>query len=147
MAMSQQRRYKYCVFLKPPDSEHYWKVRKHGAFSFPRQTLGLRPTDQSCHHEVWLHIDLVGWSNRDEPDQRIRLKERKRKISEIERLLVLFPLHDQARTFFATAERDMQTCCEQPALRLKREADVKTAQRAECSGTSSAPSLPAVKKG
>ena len=26
----------------------------------PRETLGLRPKDQSCHHEVWLHLDLVG---------------------------------------------------------------------------------------
>ena len=41
----------------------FWKVHKHGAFSIPRKTLGLRPNDQSCHHETWLHLDLVDWSN------------------------------------------------------------------------------------
>ena len=60
-----------CGFLKPPDSEHYWKVHKHGAFSIPHRTLGLRPTDQSRHREIWLHIDLVGWNNCEEPHQRI----------------------------------------------------------------------------
>ena len=40
-----------CGFLKPPDSDRYWKVRIHGAFSIPNKTIGLRPTDQSCHHE------------------------------------------------------------------------------------------------
>ena len=30
-------------FLKPPDSDRYWKVRMHGALSIPRKTLGLRP--------------------------------------------------------------------------------------------------------
>ena len=28
-------------------SDRYWKVLMHGAFSIPRKTLGLRPTDQS----------------------------------------------------------------------------------------------------
>ena len=37
-----------------------WKVRLHGAFTIHRDTLGVRPKDQSCHHEVWLHLDLVG---------------------------------------------------------------------------------------
>ena len=45
-----------CGFLKPPDSDRYWKVRMHGAFSIPRKTFGLRPTDQSCHHEPWLQF-------------------------------------------------------------------------------------------
>ena len=35
----------------------------HGAFSIPRKTLALRPTDQSCHHETWLHLDFVDWRN------------------------------------------------------------------------------------
>ena len=52
-----------CEFLKPPDSDRYWKVRMHGAFSIPRKTPGLRPTDQSCHHETRLHLDFVGWRN------------------------------------------------------------------------------------
>ena len=69
-----------CGFLKPPGSDRYWKVRTHGAFSIPRKTLGLRPTDQSCHHETWLHLDFVDWrstqSKHEEPDRRILLKER-----------------------------------------------------------------------
>ena len=40
-------------------SDRYWKVRMQGAFSIPRKTLGLRPNDQSCHHETWLHLDFV----------------------------------------------------------------------------------------
>ena len=51
-----------CGFLKPPGSQRFWKVNKHGAFSIPLKSLGLRPTDQSCHHETWLHLDFVDWS-------------------------------------------------------------------------------------
>ena len=66
------------------------------SFSIPRKTLGLRPTDQSCHHETWLHQDFVDWRNsqshHEEPDRRMLLKERpephhqgakKRRISDI----------------------------------------------------------------
>ena len=83
-------------FLKPPGSDLYWKVRMHGAFSVPRKALGLRPNDQSCHHETCLHLDFVDWRNthshHEEPDRRIFLKERpalplqgaqKRKISDV----------------------------------------------------------------
>ena len=49
-------------------------------FSFPRETLGLRLSDLSCHHETWLHLDFVdrNWSHPrlDESDQRAELKER-----------------------------------------------------------------------
>ena len=38
-------------------------MKNHGAYSIPRKTLGLRPNDQSCHHETWLHVDFVDWSN------------------------------------------------------------------------------------
>ena len=48
-----------CGFLKPPGSDRYWKVRMHGAFSIPRKALGLRPNDQSGHHETWLHLEFV----------------------------------------------------------------------------------------
>ena len=85
-----------CGFLKPPDSDRCWTVRMHGAFSIPRKTLGLRPTEQSCHHETWLHLDFVDWRNsqshHEELDRRILLKERptpyqyrqqKRRISDI----------------------------------------------------------------
>ena len=85
-----------CGFLQLPESDRYWKVRLHGAFSIPRKTLGLRPTEQSCHHETWLHLDFVDWRNtqshHEEQDRRILLKERptpyhygqqKRRISDI----------------------------------------------------------------
>ena len=52
-----------CGFLKPPGSDRFWKVSMHGAFSISRKTLGLRSSDQSCHHETWLHLHFVDWSN------------------------------------------------------------------------------------
>ena len=79
------------AFSKPPSSDRFWKVNRHGAFS-----LGLRPTDQSCHHETWLHLEFVDWSNtwsrKDNNERHISLKERpadcsygaqKRHISEV----------------------------------------------------------------
>ena len=30
---------------------------------FPHEALGIRQTDQSCHHEVWLHMDFVEQHN------------------------------------------------------------------------------------
>ena len=49
-------------------------------FSIPHEALGLRPTDQSCHHETWLHLDFVDWregqSQREKYNQRILSKER-----------------------------------------------------------------------
>ena len=61
-------------------SHRFWKVHNHGALSIPRKTLGLRPNNQSCHHEAWLHLDFVDWSNtwfkQDVYEQRISLKER-----------------------------------------------------------------------
>ena len=46
-------------FLKPLDSNERWRVRQHGAFLVRPEALGIRQTDQSCHHEVWLHMDYV----------------------------------------------------------------------------------------
>ena len=31
----------------------------HGAFTIPCGTLGLKEKDQSCHHEVWVHLSHV----------------------------------------------------------------------------------------
>ena len=45
-----------CGFFKPPGSENEWQVRVHGAFTIPHSTLGLKEKDQSCHHEVWIHL-------------------------------------------------------------------------------------------
>ena len=85
-----------CGFLNPPGSDRYWKERMRGAFSISRKVLKLRPNDQSCHHETWLHLDFVDWRNtrsqQGEHDRRIFLKERltplhqaaqKRRISDI----------------------------------------------------------------
>ena len=41
-----------CVGVKPPGSENEWQVRMHGVSDM----LGLKETDQSCHHEVWIHL-------------------------------------------------------------------------------------------
>ena len=48
-----------CGFLEPPESDRHWKGRLHGAFSTPHEAL--RPNDQSCHHEAWLHLAFVEW--------------------------------------------------------------------------------------
>ena len=65
---------------KPPDSDERWKVRQHGAFSIPHEAPGIRQTDQSCHNEVWLHLDFVEWrsaqSHHAKHDRRILFKER-----------------------------------------------------------------------
>ena len=70
----------FCGFLKSPESDGTWKVRQHGASSIPHEALGIRPTDQSCHHEVWLHLDFVEWrsaqSHHEKHHGRILLKER-----------------------------------------------------------------------
>ena len=62
------------------DSDGQWKVRQHGAFVIHHKALGIRQTDQSCHHEVWLHLDLVEWrseqSHHERHDRRILLKDR-----------------------------------------------------------------------
>ena len=48
-----------CGFLKLPDSYGRWKVREHATFSIPHDALALRPKDQSCLHDVWLHLAFV----------------------------------------------------------------------------------------
>ena len=78
-----------CGCLKPPGSQRFCRVNKNGAFSIPRKALGLRPSDQSCHHETWLHLHFVDWNNKWSHQAycngNIRLKERpqKRSISEV----------------------------------------------------------------
>ena len=68
-----------CGFLKPDGSQRFWKVSKHGAFSLLRKALGLRPNDQSCHHETWIHLHFVdlnsNWSKQAYYNGNIRLKE------------------------------------------------------------------------
>ena len=48
-----------CGFIKLPDSSARRRVRQHGAFPARHEALGIGQTDQSCHHEVWLHLDFV----------------------------------------------------------------------------------------
>ena len=48
-----------CGFIKPPNTANEWHFRCPGAFEINREVLGIRPTDQSCHHEVWIHLSHV----------------------------------------------------------------------------------------
>ena len=61
-------------------TDERWRVRQHGAFPIPHEALGIRHTDQSCHHEVWLHLDFVerrnGREHHDAHERRCHLKER-----------------------------------------------------------------------
>ena len=43
-------------FIEPPNTDNEWQIRGHGAFEINRDILGIRPTDQSCRHEVWIHL-------------------------------------------------------------------------------------------
>ena len=68
-------------FLKPPGSENEWQVRMHGALTIPFGMLGLKETDQSCHHEVWIHLlhvnaRLVDRISRDDKSRRPSSKKR-----------------------------------------------------------------------
>ena len=70
-----------CGFLKPPGSEGEWPVRMHGAFTISYSTLGLKEKDQSCHHEVWVHLfhvnaRLVDRATRDDRSRKLNLKRR-----------------------------------------------------------------------
>ena len=55
-------------------------IRLHGAFIIPREILVLNQRDQTCHHEVSLHLDLAGdWyahGSRRNHDHRVHFKER-----------------------------------------------------------------------
>ena len=66
-----------CGFIKPPDSREKWQVRLHGAFSIHHNTLAFREKDQSCHHEVWMHLALANFRGDHAPqykhDQRVHL--------------------------------------------------------------------------
>ena len=42
-----------CGFITPPNTDGEWQTRGHGAFE---DVLGIRPTDQSCTHEAWIHF-------------------------------------------------------------------------------------------
>ena len=69
-----------CGFINPPDSNERWSVQQHGAFPIRHEALSIWQTDQSCHHGVWLQLDIVEWrsaqSHHERHDRRILLKER-----------------------------------------------------------------------
>ena len=43
-------------FIKSPNTDGEWQMRGPGAFEVNRDVLDTRPTDQSCHHEAWIHL-------------------------------------------------------------------------------------------
>ena len=47
------------VFLSPLALNDFGKGTNIAPFSIPRQPLGLRSSDQSCHHETWLLLHFV----------------------------------------------------------------------------------------
>ena len=69
-----------CGFLKPLDPSYSGGLASMGAFSITRKALGLRPNEQRCHHETWLHLHFVDWNNKWSRQAyyngNIRLKER-----------------------------------------------------------------------
>ena len=68
-------------FMKPPGSETAWHIRMHGDFVINHDVLGIKPTDQSCHHEVWIHLlhvsaRLVDRASRDGQYRRSIVRKR-----------------------------------------------------------------------
>ena len=62
-------------------SENEWQVRMRGAFTIPCGVLGLKETDESCHHEVWIHllhvnVRLVDRVSRDDNSRRPNSRKR-----------------------------------------------------------------------
>ena len=45
-----------CGVIKPTGSETEWRIRMHGAFDIPHETLGIKNIDKSCLHEIWIHL-------------------------------------------------------------------------------------------
>ena len=70
----------YVDFSNPPALSASGRSTSMVPFSIPWQALGLRPNDQSCHHETWLHLHFVDWNNKGNHqayhNRNIRLKER-----------------------------------------------------------------------
>ena len=67
------------------DSSYFLILTDDGKFdstanSIHHEAFGIRPTDHSCHHEAWYHLDFVDRRNeqphREEHDRRNLLKDR-----------------------------------------------------------------------
>ena len=80
-----------CGFIKPPGSEAECHIRMQGAFKIPYDTLGIRCTDQSCHHEAWVHL-LCGTRRTGETARENGTKNKERCLN------VHVPLWEQVRT-------------------------------------------------
>ena len=70
-----------CGFIKPLRFEKERQIRVPGALTIPYGTLGIRRTDQSCHHEVWIHLlhvnaRLVDRTSRDDKSRRPNWRKR-----------------------------------------------------------------------
>ena len=48
-----------CGFIKPPNTDGEWQIRGHGSFDINHDVFGIRPTDQSCHDEAWIHVSYA----------------------------------------------------------------------------------------
>ena len=62
------------------DSSNHLILTKGGKYANTEHSPHIRQSDQSCRHEVWLHLGFVEWrsaqSHLEKHDRRILLKER-----------------------------------------------------------------------
>ena len=74
-----------CGFIKPPRTETEWHIRVHGAFEINREVLGIKHTDQSCHHEIWIHLlqDNARLVARDLPCNALRDGQDRQRLARI----------------------------------------------------------------
>ena len=49
-----------CGLLKPPGSQRFWKVHKHGAFSIPRKSLTSPPFKAAITKPGFIWTLLIG---------------------------------------------------------------------------------------
>ena len=70
----------YVVFSSPLALSASEESTNMVSFPFLASSLDLRPSDQSCYHETWLHLYFVDWNNKWNHQAyhngNIRLKER-----------------------------------------------------------------------
>ena len=106
--------------------------------------LSALESPQNVSHEKQMDVDRRVVVLEREKDKLPLLEEcsfaPRRDLAELRRAI------QAGQDALAVAMRDLHAFREQSGLRLKREADVKTAQRAECFSVSTAPSSPATKK-
>ena len=47
-----------CGFVILPDSQNQCLITRHDSFNVKPAAIGLKPTDQTWHHEQWLHLKV-----------------------------------------------------------------------------------------